>query len=256
MINLKKLLSLKNVIISVSILILIWQLLFTVSSYDKALFPSPKMAFDALVELIENGKLFENIRTSMYRFVTGYFSSVIVAVVLGLILGRIPKLFQYINPAVQLLRPISPTAWMPFIVLLFGIGDVPAIVIIFIAAFFPVLLSTVSAVGNIDPVYLKVSKNFGIKQPALTWKVIFPAAFPQIANGIHLALGTAWIFLVAGEMVGAQSGLGYQIIDARNNIRADILLATILVIGIIGILLDGLLKLIEKLILKSWGGAA
>ncbi len=252
----KKLLSLKNVIISVSILILIWQLLFSVSSYDKALFPSPKMAFDALVELIENGKLFENIRTSMYRFVTGYFSSVIVAVVLGLILGRVPKLFQYINPAVQLLRPISPTAWMPFIVLLFGIGDVPAIVIIFIAAFFPVLLSTVSAVGNIDPVYLKVSKNFGIRQPALTWKVIFPAAFPQIANGIHLALGTAWIFLVAGEMVGAQSGLGYQIIDARNNIRADILLATILVIGIIGILLDGLLKLIEKLILKSWGGAA
>ncbi|SFB95503.1 NitT/TauT family transport system permease protein [Ruminococcus albus] len=254
--NLKKLLSLKNVIISVSILILIWQLLFTVSSYDKALFPSPKMAFDALIELIENGKLFENIKTSMYRFVTGYFSSVIVAVVLGLILGRIPKLFQYINPAVQLLRPISPTAWMPFIVLLFGIGDVPAIVIIFIAAFFPVLLSTVSAVGNIDPVYLKVSKNFGIKQPALTWKVIFPAAFPQIANGIHLALGTAWIFLVAGEMVGAQSGLGYQIIDARNNIRADILLATILVIGIIGILLDGLLKIIEKVILKSWGGAA
>ncbi|MCR5540177.1 MAG: ABC transporter permease [Ruminococcus sp.] len=252
----KKLLSLKNVIISVAILILIWQLLFSVSSYDKALFPSPKMAFDALVELIENGKLFENIRTSMYRFVTGYFSSVIVAVVLGLILGRVPKLFQYINPAVQLLRPISPTAWMPFIVLLFGIGDVPAIVIIFIAAFFPVLLSTVSAVGNIDPVYLKVSKNFGIKQPALTWKVIFPAAFPQIANGIHLALGTAWIFLVAGEMVGAQSGLGYQIIDARNNIRADILLATILVIGIIGILLDGLLKLVEKVILKSWGGAA
>ena len=252
----KKLLSLKNVIISVAILILIWQLLFSVSSYDKALFPSPKMAFDALVELIENGKLFENIRTSMYRFVTGYFSSVIVAVVLGLILGRIPKLFQYINPAVQLLRPISPTAWMPFIVLLFGIGDVPAIVIIFIAAFFPVLLSTVSAVGNIDPVYLKVSKNFGIRQPALTWKVIFPAAFPQIANGIHLALGTAWIFLVAGEMVGAQSGLGYQIIDARNNIRADILLATILVIGIIGILLDGLLKLVEKVILKSWGGAA
>lgn len=251
----KKLLSLKNVIISVAILILIWQLLFSVSSYDKALFPSPKMAFDALIEMIGNGKLFENIKTSMFRFVTGYFSSVIVAVILGLILGRLPKVFQYINPAVQLLRPISPTAWMPFIVLLFGIGDVPAIVIIFIAAFFPVLLSTVSAVGNIDPIYLKVSKNFGIKQPELTWKVIFPAAFPQIANGIHLALGTAWIFLVAGEMVGAQSGLGYQIIDARNNIRADILLATILVIGIIGILLDGLLKLIEKAILRSWGGA-
>ncbi len=251
----KKLISLKNIIVSIAILILIWQVLFSLSSYNKALFPSPKMAFDALIEMIKNGTLFENIKTSMCRFAAGYISSVVIAVLLGLILGRLPKVFQYVNPAVQLLRPISPTAWMPFIVLLFGIGDVPAIVIIFIAAFFPVLLSTVSAVGNIDPVYLKVSRNFGIKQPSLTWKVIFPAAFPQIASGIHLALGTAWIFLVAGEMVGAQSGLGYQIIDARNNIRADILLATIVVIGVIGILLDSLLKLAEKLILRSWGGA-
>ena len=251
----KKLLSLKNVIVSLAVLILIWQILFSVSSYDKALFPSPAMAFGALLEMLANGRLLENIGTSMYRFVIGYSVSVVSAVILGLILGRLPKVFQYINPAVQLLRPVSPTAWMPFIVLLFGIGDVPAVVIIFIAAFFLVLLSTVSAVGNIDPVYLKVSENFGIKQPELTWKVIFPAAFPQIANGIHLALGTAWIFLVAGEMVGAQSGLGYQIIDARNNIRADILLATILVIGVIGIALDGLLKLLEKLILRSWGGA-
>ena len=164
-------------------------------------------------------------------------------------------MFQYVNPIVQLLRPISPTAWMPFIVLWFGIGDIPAIVIIFIAGFFPVLLSTVAAVGNIDPIYFKVSKNFGIRQPELMWKVIFPAAFPQIANGIHLALGTSWIFLVAGEMVGTQSGLGYLIIDARNNLRTDILLATIVVIGIIGLLLDALLKLLEKQILKSWGGA-
>lgn len=251
----KKILSLKNVIVSLAALILIWQLAFHFSSYSSALFPSPKMAFDALIEMIKNGTLLENIKTSMLRFAAGYISSVVIAVLLGLILGRLPKIFQYVNPAVQLLRPILPTAWMPFIVLLFGIGDVPAIVIIFIAAFFPVLLSTVSAVGSIDPIYLKVSRNFGIKQPSLTWKVIFPAAFPQIANGIHLALGTAWIFLVAGEMVGAQSGLGYQIIDARNNIRADILLATIVVIGVIGILLDGLLKLAEKFILRSWGGA-
>ena len=251
----KKLISVKNVVVSFAVLILLWQLLFSVSHFNEALFPSPLKALKALLEMAGDGSLFRHIGTSMYRFAAGYISSIVVAVLLGLILGWFSKVFQYVNPALQLLRPISPTAWMPFIVLLFGIGDVPAIVIIFIAAFFPVLLSTVSAVGNIDPVYLKVSKNFGIKQPSLTWKVIFPAAFPQIANGIHLALGTAWIFLVAGEMVGAQSGLGYQIIDARNNIRADILLATILVIGVIGILLDGILKLIEKAIMRSWGGA-
>lgn len=251
----KKLLSLKNILVSLVILLIVWQLAFCVSEFDSALFPSPLQAFQALTEMISDGILILHIKASMYRFAAGYVSSVIIAVLLGLILGRLPKVFQYINPAVQLLRPISPMAWMPFIVLWFGIGDIPAIVIIFIAAFFPVLLSTVSAVGGIDPIYLKVSENFGIRQPQIMWKVIFPAAFPQIANGIHLALGTAWVFLVAGEMVGAQSGLGYLVIDARNNLRADILFADIIVIGLIGLLLDTLLKAAEKQILKAWGGA-
>lgn len=251
----KKLLSLKNIVVSLVILLVVWQLAFWVSDFNAALFPSPLQAFQALLEMVTNGILFTHIGASMYRFAAGYVSSVIIAVLLGLILGRLPKVFQYINPAVQLLRPISPMAWMPFIVLWFGIGDIPAIVIIFIAAFFPVLLSTVSAVGGIDPIYLKVSENFGICQPQIMWKVIFPAAFPQIANGIHLALGTAWVFLVAGEMVGAQSGLGYLVIDARNNLRADILFADIIVIGLIGLFLDALLKVAEKHILKAWGGA-
>lgn len=248
-----KILSLKNVIISVGALIALWQIAYMLSDYSDALFPSPYMAFLAIVEMLKDGSLAENILTSMQRFALGYISSVVIAVIMGLVLGRMPQVFKYVNPVVQLLRPISPTAWMPFIVLLFGIGDIPAVIIIFIAAFFPVLLSTVSAVNAIDPVYFKVAKSFEIRQPQLMWKVIIPAAFPQIANGIRLAIGTSWIFLVAGEMVGAQSGLGYQIIDARNNIRADILLATIIVIGLIGILLDGTLKLIEGKVLKAWG---
>lgn len=252
----KKWLLLKNILISLLILLALWQLAFCLTDFDAALFPSPLMAFRALADIVSSGEIFSHIRSSMYRFAVGYISAVLIAILLGLILGRLPKVFQYVNPAVQLLRPISPMAWMPFIVLWFGIGDIPAIVIIFIAAFFPVLLSTVSAVGGIDPIYLKVSKNFGIKQPHIMWKVIFPAAFPQIANGIHLALGTAWVFLVAGEMVGAQSGLGYLIIDSRNNLRADLLFADIIVIGLIGLILDTLLKAAEKQILKAWGGAA
>ena len=251
----KKLISLKNIIISILILIGVWELLFLVSDYSEALFPSPFMAAAALVEMISSGQLIESIVTSLGRFVVGYSLSVVTAVVLGLILGSLPGVFQYVNPVLQLLRPIAPTAWMPFVVLLFGIGDLPAIVIIFISAFFPVLLSTVAAVVRIQPIYYKVAKNFGIGQPQLTWKIVLPAAFPGIANAIHLALGSAWIFLVAGEMVGAQSGLGYQIIDARNNVRADMLLATVFVIGLIGLVLDHLIGLLEKKILKSWGGA-
>lgn len=251
----KKLTSIKNIILSFAFIIILWQIIFLTSNFNEALFPSPYQALQAFIEMIRDGSIFVHIGTSMYRFAVGYISAIVVAVLLGLILGWFQGIFQYINPLVQLLRPISPMAWMPFIVLWFGIGDIPAIVIIFIAAFFPVLLSTVSAVGGINPIYFKVSKNFGIKQPQIMWKIIFPAAFPQIANGIHLALGTSWIFLVAGEMVGTQSGLGYLIIDARNNLRADILLATIIVIGLIGLLLDTLLKWAEKKILKSWGGA-
>ncbi|WP_044935618.1 ABC transporter permease [Pseudobutyrivibrio sp. LB2011] len=250
----KKLLSLRYVVVSIALLIGVWQLAFNFSNYSSALFPSPGMAITALLEMVMSGQLLESFLTSIGRFVIGYGLSVIIAVLLGLVLGCLPNIFKYINPLLQILRPISPTAWMPFVVLLFGIGDLPAVVIIFIAAFFPVLLSTVSAVGKVDDVYFRVAENFGIKQPQLMWKVILPAVFLQIANAIHVALGSAWIFLVAGEMVGAQSGLGYQIIDARNNVRADMLLATIFVIGLLGLALDWLLGVLEKRILRVWGG--
>ena len=252
----KTILKARYAVISFIVLIALWQLLYTVSDFNEALFPSPFKALRALIELAADGTLFRHIGTSLYRFAGGYCSAVVSAVLLGLVLGWFSKAFRFVDPIVQLLRPISPTAWMPFIVLWFGIGDVPAIVIIFIAGFFPVLLTTVAAVANIDPIYLKVSRSFGIRQPQLMWKVIFPAAFPQIASGIHLALGTSWIFLVAGEMVGAQSGVGYLIIDARNNLRTDILLADIVVIGLIGLILDTLLKMAERRILRAWGGAA
>ena len=250
----KALRTIRNVVVSFAILIAIWQLAFTFCHFSEALFPSPARAMKALVETFQSGAMIKHIGTSMYRFAIGYVSAVVIAALLGLILGVLPKVFQFVNPIAQLLRPISPMAWAPFIVLWFGIGDVPAIVVVFIAAFFPVLLSTVAAVNNIDPIYFKVSQNFGVKQPSITWKVIFPAAFPQIASGAHLALGSAWVVLAAGEMNGVQSGLGYMIVDARNNLRTDVLLATIVVIGALGLALDGLLRLIEKTTLKAWGG--
>ena len=245
--------TLKHIIISFLLLITLWQILFQLGGFEKALFPSPFNVGKALIEMFTVRNLFIDIWSSLYRFLIGYLTAVISAILLGLVFGWLPKVFNYINPIVQLLRPISPIAWLPFIVLWFGIGDIPAIIIIFIASFFPVLLSTVAAVRNVDSIYLKTAKNFGIKKHNLLIKIVFPAAFPQIATSLHLALGSAWVFLVAGEMSGAQSGLGFQIIDARNNLRMDLLLGTIIVIGLIGLLLDGLIKILEKLILNKWG---
>ena len=236
-----------------AVTILLWQLLCTVGGWNEALFPSPLRTLAGLGELIASGVLAYDIAASLLRFAVGYLSSVLIALVLGLVLGWYSRVWAYLSPIAQVLRPVSPVAWLPFIVLFFGIGEAPAIAIIFLAAFFPVLLSTVAAVQKIEPVYLRVAQNFGIGQPQLFTKILLPAVFPQVATGLHLALGTAWVFLVAGEMVGAQSGLGFLIIDARNNLRADLLMAAILVIGVLGLLLDSAMGLAERRLYRRWG---
>ena len=242
-----------NVIISLGILLVIWILLSFTGQAGKSTVPSPIKVVSAIKELIDDKILFQYIGISLYRFFVGYITSVVIAVILGLILGYFRKAWDIVDPIIQILRPISPTAWFPFIVIAFGIGNLPAIVIIFLAAFYTVLISTVTAVKKIDETYLKVADTFEIKGIHLITKVIFPAIFPSIANSMHIALGSAWIFLVAGEMVGAQSGLGYLIIDARNNLRNDMLLAGIVLIGVIGLILDKLIGLFERKINSKWG---
>lgn len=248
-----KLRKLINIVIGLGLLLIGWEAVVLTGKYEPSLLPSPMMVLKGIEELIANGTFFTNIKVSLFRFFIGYSIAVILAIILGIILGWFQKIWDVIDPIVQVLRPISPVAWFPFIVLWLGIGDIPAIAIIFIAAFFPVLLSTVSAVKKTDKTYLKVARNFGIKQPFVLTKIILPAAFPNIVTGLHLALGSAWIFLVSGEMVGAQSGLGYLIMDARNSLRTDLLLSAIIMIGVLGLLLDKLITIFEKWVGKTWG---
>ncbi len=243
----------RTLVISFAVLLIVWELLALSGIFPESLFPSPITVFLALEARAASGALVLDIGASMYRFFIGYISASVIAVFLGLILGWTPSVWNYFNPIAQFLRPISPVAWLPFIVLWAGIGDIPAIVIIFLAAFFPVLLTTVSAVTKIDPVYIKISENFGLSKMQTLFKIVFPAIFPQIASGLHIAVGTAWIFLVAGEMAGTQSGLGYLIVDARNNLQTDMLLAAIIVIGILGLILDLLIRYVEDEAKRIWG---
>ena len=240
-------------IASFAVLLAIWQVLAVSGWFPESLFPGPVSVGQALIERASSGLLVLDIGASMYRFFIGYLVACASAVLLGLIMGWCTRAWDFLNPVVQFLRPISPVAWLPFIVLWLGIGDIPAIVVIFLAAFFPVLLSTVGAVRRIDPVYLKVSKNFGLGSVQTLFKIVLPAIFPIIANALHIALGTAWIFLVAGEMAGTQSGLGFLIVDARNNLRTDELLAAIVVIGLLGVLLDWIIKQFEACVNRVWG---
>ncbi len=248
--NIKKII---NFVIGITLLVTTWQLLVMLGGYDETLFPSPTLVFASVVELMQDGTLLEHVTVSLGRFAVGYLLAIIPAVFLGLILGRMLRTWNVIDPIVQVLRPVSPVAWSPFIVLWFGIGNVPAIVIIFIASFFPVLITTVNGVQKVEPDYIKIAENLEVNRLELLRKFIFPASFPTIVSGLRVAIGTAWIFLVAGEMVGSQSGLGFLIVDARNTLNLAQVLTGIVVIGLLGFCLDRMITLLERTVGRYFG---
>lgn len=209
--------------------------------------------YEGMTELALSGMLWDHIQVSLLRFTISYGVAVLLAVPLGIILGWYLRLWQACNALIEILRPISPMAWFPLAVLWFGVGDAPAVFIIFLAAFFPILLSTVRAVRKVDPTYLKVARNFGANQYAVFTKIVLPAAFPYIMTGLHIAVGTAWIHLVAGEMLGAQSGLGYLIVDSRNFLRTDWIIGGMITVGLLGLAINWIMSWMERKISTRWG---
>lgn len=246
--------KIRQIVLPISSLVaftLLWQL--AARRYPPEQFPAPSDVLLAIKELADSGVLWGHITISLARFGGAYLLAVVVAIPLGLFLGRFSRCHAALDPLIQVLRPISPIAWFPLAVLWFGIGNAPAVFIIFLAAFYPVLLTTISAVRAVPAVYLKVAANFGTR-PAMTFLlVIVPAAFPGIMVGLHIAVGTAWIHLVAGEMLGAQSGLGFMIVDARNFLRTDQIMAGMLLVGILGLAIYKGMKTAEKIIGRRWG---
>lgn len=231
----------------------IWHVLAR-SYANPHLMPGPERVWQAFLEIFHQGNLGEHIRASLFRMLTGYGVAALIAIPSGLILGWYSRLYRALDPFVQLVRPISPVAWFPLAVLWFNIGDMPAIFIIFMASFFPVFLSTLTGVHGVSPLYLKVARNFGASDVSILYGVVLPAVFPRIVVGLHIALGVGWIHVVAGEMLGAQSGLGYLIIDARNFLRTDKVMVGMVLVGFLGLVLDRLISWMEKKIRAGWGG--
>lgn len=238
--------------IGIAALLTAWQLLTTLGPYSADQLPGPFAVARAGVEAWRAG-LAGHIVASLTRFGIAYALAVGIALPLGLVLGWRRVLWRAVDPAIQVLRPISPIAWFPLAVLWLGIGDLPAIFIIFLAAFFPALLTTVSAVRRVDPTYVLMARNFGTSDRQLIAKVVVPAAFPQIAVGLHIALGSAWVYLVAGEMLGARNGLGFLIVDARNSLRTDLIIVGMAVIGVLGLVIDRAIAAGERWTSAYWG---
>jgi NitT/TauT family transport system permease protein len=186
--------------------------------------------------------------------VIGFGTAAVLGIPLGLTLGWYPEANQVVNPVIQILRPISPIAWIPVAILFLGIGDHAATSLIFLGAFFPIVVSCVDGVNNVPSVFRRAGRNFGLSPLQLLGRVVFPAALPQIIVGLRIAFGIAWLVVVAAEMVAVDSGLGYLIIDSRNSgKRYDLVMAAMLLIGIIGLALDFLFRGLERVKSVRWG---
>lgn len=218
------------------------------------IFPKPLDVLAGMLELIRRGVLLKYVVASLFRVSAGFLLALCLGVPSGLLIGWFGRAFQAFNPAIQVLRPISPIAWIPVAILWFGVTDLAPIFLIFLASLFPIMTASIAAVQNIQPVYVRAAENFGLRGPALFTKVVFPAALPQIITGIRIALGVAWLVLVAAEMIAVSSGLGYLIIDARNaGSRYDLVVAGMILIGLIGLTLDFLVRRLERLDEVRWG---
>ncbi|NWK84237.1 ABC transporter permease [Staphylococcus sp. GSSP0090] len=235
------------------IFLFIWQCVIWIGNYQPILLPGPILVAKSIWQFIISGEIFSHLFISLFRFIVGFVLAILIGVPIGFLLGRVNALFHAIELLLQLIRPISPIAWSPFVVLWFGIGSLPAMAIIFIAAFFPIVFNTIKGIRHIEPQYLKIASNLNLTGWKLYKNILFPGAFKHIMGGIHMAVGTSWIFLVSGEMIGAQSGLGFLIVDARNMLNLEDVLAAIFFIGLFGFIIDRFISYLEKLILKRFG---
>ena len=220
---------------------------------ESLIFPTPWQVVTGLYELIEEGTLLEHIGASLFRVGTGFFLALALGVPLGLLMGWVGAAFAMLNPIIQILRPISPIAWIPIAILWFGVGDLSPIFLIFLSSLFPTVVQTIAGVHTIDRQYLRAAQNFGVSRMRLFRRVVIPAVLPEIITAARISLGVAWLVVVAAEMIALRSGLGFLIIDSRNaGNRYDLVVAGMAIIGVTGLLLDGGMRRLERLRIVRW----
>ena len=185
-----------------------------------------------------SGELPVDVIASLYRVVVGFAIGAGLALPLGLAMGASGRVHAWMNPLVQVLRPIPPIAYIPLAMLWFGLGNPPAVFLIAIGAFFPVLMNTIAGVRQVDGIYLRAAHNLGAGKLTMFLRVILPAAVPYILSGVRIGIGTAFIVVIVAEMIAVNSGLGFRISEAREYFWSDKVIAGMISIGVLGLLID------------------
>jgi ABC-type nitrate/sulfonate/bicarbonate transport system permease component len=209
--------------------------------------PPPTAVVSAAADLASRGVLVTHIVDSLKRVLLAVGAATLLGVPLGLAMGWSRRFRAVVDPLLEFIRPIPPLAWIPLSILWFGIGDLQIVYIIFLAAFFPVVLNSLAGARDVDKYLMRAGLSLGARPRELFLTVVLPAALPQIFTGIRVGLGIGWMALVAGELVAAPSGLGYMINNARTLFRSDYILLGMVLIGALGLVLDYLMRQAARL---------
>ena len=232
------------------LLILIWELFSHFGDVKSYNMPAPEVILKDAWEKLQDGVLWKHISVSFLRVLEGFLIAAVSALALGVLIGLNKYFERFTELVLQVLKPIPPIAWIPLAILWFGIGESSKLYIIFYGAFFPILLNTVDGIHNVDKRYLELGQVYEVGKWRLVRKVILPGALSSILTGIRVGLGNAWVCVVAAEMIAATKGVGYMLSNGRSLSRADDVILAMLLIGIVGKIMDDILKLISRKIMK------
>ncbi|MDB5934276.1 MAG: sulfonate transporter permease [Massilia sp.] len=236
-----------------AVIIAIWQAIAQLGWVNPQVLPSPVAVVEKWIAYLLpmqpyasgsklawyfSGELLIDSLGSMYRVVVGFLIGAGLALPIGLAMGASARVYAWFNPLFQLLRPIPPIAYIPLSILWFGLGNPPAVFLIALGAFFPVLMNTIAGVRQVDSIYLRAARNLGASQRTLFLRVILPASVPYILAGVRIGIGTAFIVVIVSEMIAVNNGLGFRILEAREYFWSDKIIAGMITIGLWGLAID------------------
>lgn len=209
-----------------------------------SLLPTLAMVKNAFIDMTGSGQLQTDLWISIQRVLKGYLLAAVLGITLGTLMGMFKPIRAMLEPTITTIRQIPMIAWFPLIILWCGIGEFSKVLIIVLAAFFPILVNTLSGISDTPEGYLEVSRLYKLSKPKTFVKLYLPHALPQILVGLKLGLSVSWMAVVASELVAATSGIGFRLNDARSMMRSDKVILCMLVIGIVGILMDKLVTVL------------
>lgn len=233
---------------TMAVFVAIWELI-AIKVANPIVIPSPGSVVSAFLRLLTSGVIVADVRTSMSRLVIAYGLAIVVGFLIGLLMALNRSVFELFDPPVELLRPISAIAWIPIALVIFGVGNVLPIFILTYVAIFPVILNTIAGIRAVDPTLIRAARTMGVGSQTIFRQVILPSALPTILTGLRLSAGLAWIALIASELVGAPSGLGFAIQYYAELFRTNDAIAMIATVAILGYLTDLLMRWVQRIVI-------